>query len=53
MNSDKIILSVLIQKNLRDRFVKAVKAKGFSFRKFYQELFTTAIKNWLEENEAK
>lgn len=50
MNQKLIILSFFIQKELRDRFAKAVKAKGFSFRTFYQQLFTNAIKTWLEQN---
>lgn len=53
MNQKIIELTLFIQKDLRDRFVKAVKGKGFSFRKFYQQLLIKAIEDWLKQNEVQ
>lgn len=53
MNQDIIRLTFFIQKDLRDRFIKTVKGKGFSFRKFYQQLLIQAIKDWLKQNEVE
>lgn len=53
MNDKLVELTLFIQKELRDRFIKTVKGKGFCFRKFYQQLLIEAIKNWLKQNEVQ
>ena len=53
MNKDVIRLTFFIQKDLRDKFNRVVKSKGFCFRKFYQQLLIQAIKDWLAQNEVQ